>query len=385
MNALKKSTAVLLSAIIIILNIYTAFAVADDNAYNNNALNIAYSPDASESSTTSAPFKYIHDPMENPKAAEDIIVNPNAVYGYSPNPGSKRLGPYAQYDWSDPNFVAEMRQEREAYHESVKELYQIKETMKAEGRSVEEIARAVSTRRNEIRMESYKDDPEGLEKLKQSNLATYGNENGGTPEYFYQKYGSWETVIEKSFSTNAGADACLGLYDKYYDTYFIPEPAIDPSEGTEPVTETAEPSESSEPTEPTETEPATELTEPATQPATDITEPTAAAVKKTSPKPNPIKVSAKKIMLKAKKLKSQKCKVKPLVIKNAKGSVKTSIIKSRTTASIRKKISINKNVLTFKKGKYGKKTYKIALKIYVKGNKSYKSKTIQKTVKVKVT
>ena len=29
---------------------------------------------------------YIHDPMENPKAAADIIVDPDAVYGYSPNP-----------------------------------------------------------------------------------------------------------------------------------------------------------------------------------------------------------------------------------------------------------------------------------------------------------
>lgn len=53
--------------------------------------------------------------------------------------------------------------------------------MRAEGRSTEEIARAVSTRRNEIRMEAYRDDPVGLEKLKASNLAKYGNENGGTP------------------------------------------------------------------------------------------------------------------------------------------------------------------------------------------------------------
>ena len=52
-------------------------------------------------------------------------------------------------------------------------------------------------------------------------MAKYGNENGGTPEYYYEKYGSWETVLEKALSTNAGADACLGLYDKYYDTYLI--------------------------------------------------------------------------------------------------------------------------------------------------------------------
>lgn len=164
---------------------------------------------------------YIHDPMENPKAAADIVVDPNAVYGYAPNPESTRLGVYAEYDWSDEAFVADMRQQREDYHKSMKELYQLKADMEAQGKSVEEIARAVSTRRNEIRMEAYKDDPEGLEKLKESNLATFGNENGGTPDYFYNKYGSWETVIEKAFSTNAGADACLGLYDKYYYTYIV--------------------------------------------------------------------------------------------------------------------------------------------------------------------
>lgn len=202
--------------------------------------------------STHAAGYYIHDPMDNPKAAADIVVDPNAVYGYAPNPESTRLGTFAGYDCSDEAFVAQMRQEREDYHASVHELYQMKADMEAEGKSVEEIARAVSTRRNEIRMEAYKDDPEGLEKLKESNLATFGNENGGTPDYFYQKYGSWETVIEKAFSTNAGADAILGLYDKYYDTYYIdndngqtsPEDSTEPESttnhseaATEPVTE----------------------------------------------------------------------------------------------------------------------------------------------------
>ena len=179
--------------------------------------------------------------MENPKAAADIVVDPNAVYGYAPNPDSTRLGVYAQYDWSDEAFVADMREQREEYHESIKELYQIKADMEAEGKSVEEIARAVSTRRNELRFEAYKDDPEGLEKLKESNLATFGNEFGGTPEYFYNKYGSWEKVIEKAFATNEGADAVLGLYDKYYDTYIIDEPTAPTEESTiAPTTEATE-------------------------------------------------------------------------------------------------------------------------------------------------
>ena len=187
---------------------------------------------------------YVHDPMDNPKAAADIIVDPNAVYGYAPNPDSTRLGAFAKYDWSDESFVAQMRKEREAYHESIRELYQMKTNMEAEGKSVEEIARAVSNRRNELRIEAYKDDPDGLATLKESNLQKYGNENGGTPEYFYEKTGSWEAVIEKAFSTNAGADAMLGLYDKYYDTYYI----ADDSDQTEPET-VAETSQAS--TEPT--------------------------------------------------------------------------------------------------------------------------------------
>ena len=172
-------------------------------------------------STVFAAFKYEHDPMENPKAAQDIVVDPNAVYGYAPNPNSTRLKEYASYDWSDQKAVEEMKKQREEYHDSMKELYGMIKAMKSEGKGIEEIARAVSTRRNEIRLEAYKGDPEGLAKVKKSNLDKFGNENGGTPDYFYDKYGDWETVLEKALSANAGADACLGLYDKYYDTYSI--------------------------------------------------------------------------------------------------------------------------------------------------------------------
>lgn len=208
---------------------------------------------------------YVHDPMDNPKAAADIVVDPNAVYGYAPNPDSPRLGVFAEKDWSDESYVAQMRKEREAYHESIRELYLIKADLEAAGKSVEEIARTVSNRRNEMRMESYKDDPEGLAELKESNLETYGNENGGTPEYFYEKYGSWEEVIEKAFSTNPGADAMLGLYDKYYDTYCIA------GGSGQTVTEAAtEPESASQSTQ--------EVTEPesASQNTQEVTEPTAA-------------------------------------------------------------------------------------------------------------
>ena len=168
----------------------------------------------------SVPFAYAHDPRQNPKAMADIVVNPEAVYGFSPSPDSPRLKVYANaIDWTDPAQVAEARAERRAYHENMSELYRMIENMLLEGRNVETIARAVSQRRNELRLEVYRDDPEGLALVKQSNLDVYGNEFGPSADALFEKYGSWQTVLEKALGTNAGMDACLGFYDEFYDFY----------------------------------------------------------------------------------------------------------------------------------------------------------------------
>ena len=183
-------------------------------------------------STEAAParetFHYEHDPMENPAAAKDIVVNPDAVYGYSPNPESTRLGKYADAtDWADEAAVAAAREERRAYIEENKKMYRVIEEMLGQGKNVEEIAREVSRIRNENRLAAYDNDPEGLELVKQSNLDTYGHEEGPTADQLFEKYGSWQTVIEKALSTNAGMDACLGFYDENYDSYDISEMLAD--------------------------------------------------------------------------------------------------------------------------------------------------------------
>lgn len=163
---------------------------------------------------------YIHNPMDNPKTAADIIEDPAAVYGYRPNPDSVRLGEFANaIDWTDEKQVAEAREQRAAYHAKNEELYKMIDKLSAEGKTTEEIARTVSKRRNELRLEAYNGDPEGLARVKKSNLDTYGNENGPTADSLYEKYGSWQTVLEKALSTNAGMDACLGFYDTYYSLY----------------------------------------------------------------------------------------------------------------------------------------------------------------------
>ena len=175
-----------------------------------------------------AKFAYLHDPRENPTAMEDIIENPDAVYGFSPNPDSPRLGAYADYDWTDAALVEGGRQDRIAYHESIEGMYDMLYELREQGKSIEEMARTLSAERNRIRLESYRDDPEALEKVKQSNLSKYGNEEGPTADSLYEKYGSWELVLQNAFGTNPGMDACTGLYDDYYDLYvelgMIPSP-----------------------------------------------------------------------------------------------------------------------------------------------------------------
>lgn len=195
-------------------------------------------PEENAAISQSTAFAYQHDPRDNPSAMKDIVANDNAVYGFSPSPDGT-LKDYVTYDWTDPATVEAGRQQRIAYHQSLAELYVMADQMRASGNNSEEIARAVSTRRNEMRLEAYKDDPEGLAKAKARNLELYGNENGGTPEFFYNLYGSWEKVIEKSMSVNSGMDACTGLYDDYYDLYVasgqVPADPVEPTEPDEPT------------------------------------------------------------------------------------------------------------------------------------------------------
>ena len=170
-------------------------------------------------SCVTSSFGYVHDPRLNPEAMKDIIVNPDAVYGFSPDPASTRLGTYAQYDWTDPAFVAQAHEERLAYHQSLQSMNDILQSMKASGATEEETARAVSAERNRLRLAAYDGNPEGLEEVKKSNLATYGHEDGPTADELFEKYGSWQAVLQKAFSPNLGMDACCGLYDDNYQLY----------------------------------------------------------------------------------------------------------------------------------------------------------------------
>ena len=178
----------------------------------------ASAPAASEEQAQS--FHYQHDPRLNPFAMEDIVEDENAVYGFRPaETGS--LKQYASIAWDDPEEVAIKRAERLAYHDSFSELYDLSGKMLVQGAEIEEIARAVSMRRNELRIKSYEGDPDGLERMKARNLERYGHEEGALPDEIFAETGSWEAVLEGALSVNSGMDACVGLYDDYYDLYVL--------------------------------------------------------------------------------------------------------------------------------------------------------------------
>lgn len=173
---------------------------------------------------------------------------------------------------------------------------------------------------------------------------------------------------------------------------------LDSTDSEHYSSEIAEPTTEALTTEPTTAQPAVEetttaapsATEPKAQPSTEKKQ-TNNTTKKTTAKAktkknNPVKFTVSKKTLKAKKLKKKSLTVKCLTIKKAKGKVEVVKVKKGTDKKIYKKITVKKSTgaITFKKGKYTKKTYKIKLKIKVKGNSSYKPKNVTKTVKVKI-
>ena len=189
-------------AVLLLSVLFSAFSLTGCN----------YKADAVPDTNTrqSAKFEYLHDPRENSSAMADIVEDETAIYGFRPSETGS-LAIYADADWSDAEVVEKGRQDRIAYHRSLESMYDMLDEMSAQGKSIEDIARELSAKRNELRLAAYENDPEGLEKLKERNLEKYGHEEGPLADELYEQYGSWETVTEKAFSANSGMDACLGL------------------------------------------------------------------------------------------------------------------------------------------------------------------------------
>lgn len=137
--------------------------------------------------------------------------------------------------------------------------------------------------------------------------------------------------------------------------------------------------------EPTSQEPETETQLITEQPTTIApTEATTSAV--INKKANPIKVSAKKKTIKANKLIKKAQKIKPLKVKNYKGKLTYKLIKKGSYKKLFKKAKINsKGVISIKKLKIKKGTYKLKVSVTAKGNIDYKAKKVTKVLKIKIT
>lgn len=134
----------------------------------------------------------------------------------------------------------------------------------------------------------------------------------------------------------------------------------------------------------------TTVTVPATEPSSPYcivpTKPVKNDITEENLKANPVKVRAKTKTVKAEKLKKASQTVKLLTVKNAEGKVKITKLKKGSFAAIYKKIKVKSKTgaVTLLKGKYKRGTYKLRLNISVSGNKTYASKTLRKTVKIKI-
>ena len=179
------------------------------------------------------------------------------------------------------------------------------------------------------------------------------------------------TVTTKQSSTEAQETTAPQETTEPQETT-IPQETTAPQETTEPQ-ETTVPQTTTEPQEttaPQSTDPTSVVTEP--------TQKTAQTSKTTAKKANTVKVKAKTVKAKAKK-KTVIKKTKAFKITGAVGKVTFKKLSGS------KKITITKaGKITVKKGLKKGKTYKLKVKIYVKGNSKYKSKTITKTIKIKI-
>ncbi len=162
-------------------------------------------------------FKYEHNPSDNPKVLRDAIEDPNAVYGYRPRADGS-LGELATEDWSDPVMVEDNRIKRIKYHEDTAKYRDIVNDMTAKGASTEEIAQTVCDCRNQTRINSYIN-PDGSISNEAGYRAALKRAESNSYENLIKRGKTPEDIIESACRSNPAADACLGLYDDYFNTY----------------------------------------------------------------------------------------------------------------------------------------------------------------------
>lgn len=104
------------------------------------------------------------------------------------------------------------RDQRMRYHQLLEDMERTECAMRAEGRSEEDIARALVQLRNDAKdVVRAGMTPEQVAELEARNQKKYGNPLGPTADQLYMKYGSWEKVADAATRSSAAVDQELGL------------------------------------------------------------------------------------------------------------------------------------------------------------------------------
>lgn len=155
----------------------------------------------------------IGNPSDNPKVLADAMEDSAAVYGYRPREDGS-IKQFANYDWSDPKVVAELREIRQDYLQENRSYQNMVDNMRNAGCSDAEIAQRLVAERNAHRLSYYVDETgkiinEDLYRQAVEHCVSYEDLrkgiNGKSPKTDLQ-------IIESAMKSNPGYDACCGLY-----------------------------------------------------------------------------------------------------------------------------------------------------------------------------
>lgn len=149
----------------------------------------------------------------DPNISSEVEIDADSVTGYRIKEDAPRLKDFSDIDFSDPKAVSNAQSIRKPYLDAEIANQNTCKSMLENGASTEEVGRYAVELRNQTRINANINNPEVLESMYDSNLRNFGNKFGMTPEQAFEKYGSWEKVINASTRTNPAMDIALGLYE----------------------------------------------------------------------------------------------------------------------------------------------------------------------------
>lgn len=142
---------------------------------------------------------------------EGIVADSRGVHGYLPKPGSR----YEGSDFTNAELVAKNRAIRLEYLKESKQIDEAVATMRAEGKSSEEIGRHVVELRNQQKIAARSAmSPEEVARLEAGNIKKYGHPVGPTADKLFKDNKTWEAVIEKSTQKDEAINKLLGIDSK---------------------------------------------------------------------------------------------------------------------------------------------------------------------------